>query len=124
MPHPRHSAPDAIPTRPFDAPCRVSQDDASVTCLWRRYDDDGEGSGFGSRVVGAINSTAAAARAARIQRRARTEPAVVRVELGAPSAGSSRPANPYMDSSLDDSAILKRSAAAGAAAAARFNAEE
>lgn len=102
----------------------MSQDDASVTCLWRRYDDDGEGSGFGSRVVGAINSTAAAARAARIQRRARTEPAVVRVELGAPSAGSSRPANPYMDSSLDDSAILKRSAAAGAAAAARFNAEE
>ncbi|EOD04886.1 hypothetical protein EMIHUDRAFT_453780 [Emiliania huxleyi CCMP1516] len=40
------------------------------------YDDDGEGSGFGSRVVGAINSTAAAARAARIQGRARTEPAV------------------------------------------------
>ena len=115
----------------------MSQDDASVTCLWRRYDDDGEGSGFGSRVVGAINSTAAAARAARInstaaaartariQGRARTEPAVVRVELGAPSAGTtSRPANPYMDSSLDDSAILKRSAAAGAAAAARFNAEE
>ena len=114
----------------------MSQDDASVTCLWRRYDDDGEGSGFGSRVVAAINSTAAAARAARInstaaaartariQRRARTEPAVVRVELGAPSAGTSRPANPYMDSSLDDSAIVKRSAAAGAAAAARFNAEE